>query len=987
MANITLNTIDRNCAAPYLRADVERCFTQWSQLAASQEDSSLKRWMEAAQADNETGGLLQALFGNSPYLARLALLYPEILRDMAAQGADAVYAHIISALDSGERPTQEALMRDLRVAKNKTALLTASADISSHWTLAQVTRALSDFAERALKLAVDTLLAAACQRGEIVLPHPDAPSQGSGIVVLGMGKLGGHELNYSSDIDLMVFFERGRLNYKGRHNEQHFMNRLAHDIVHIMQERTADGYVFRTDLRLRPDPASTPPAINTEAAYNYYESVGQNWERAAMIKARPVAGDIAAGERFLAGLTPFMWRRSLDFASIQDIHSIKRQMDSYQNKAIELKGHNIKLGLGGIREIEFYVQVHQLIWGGREPGLRLRGTCETLAALTEKGQIDSDKRNTMRSAYEFLRTLEHRLQMIADEQTHSLPETDEGLAHIACFMGYDSVKDFSRALLAHLKAVHAIYASSFQSSEKLGGAGHLVFTGASHDPETLETLRSMGYANPEIVSEIVMGWHHGSKRATRTKRARELLTELMPLLLKRLSETANADAAFLKFNEFLTNLPAGVQLFSLFSNNPELLGLIADIMGSAPTLAERLSKSPDLLDAVLYADFYGPLPSSGTLAQQLAQTLSVAQDFEERMDALRRFRNEKQFQVGVQLLKRMITAREAGHFLSDLADVLLGAAYEAVYEEFAKSHGRIPGGDFAIIGLGKLGSREMTFGSDIDLVFVYDAPDSEILSDGEKGFTAGVYYNRLAHRFLNALTTMGRDGRLYEVDTRLRPSGKQGMLATSLLGLEHYFNELAWTFEYMAFTKARVVSGGMMLRQALDKFVTAQLRKPRDVEKLRSDVADMRVRIDKEFGTTNPWDIKYVRGGLIDIDFMTQFLLLSHAPQAHDARPGSAADTLAWLKDSRRIDAPLADSLLAADRFLGHVFNMVRLCCDRAFNEATAPPGLQKLLYESAQEKDFKSLKARLLEVEAAVLDHYIQLLEQPNGGTHDRNG
>lgn len=962
---------------PYSIADAARWLQQWEEAAVRHPDADLTHWMQqAAQPVHPARPMLDAVFGNSPYLSRLLLLYPYLLQDFTALGADKAYDCLQAALTVG-RPDNnpQALMQWLRINKGKLALLVALCDISGAWPLEQVTGALSDFADACLHHALDALLQAAALRKEIQLPHLDSPSKDSGIIVLGMGKLGGHELNYSSDIDLIVFFEPDRLQYRGRHTEQHFMNKLAHDLVNIMQERTAHGYVFRTDLRLRPDPASTPPAVTTTAALYYYESVGQNWERAAMIKARPVAGDIEAGERFLKSIAPFMWRRSLDFAAINDIHSIKRQMDSTQGTDIQLSGHNIKLGQGGIREIEFYTQIHQLIWGGRQTSLRIRGTCDTLARLTDLNLIDTDLLDMLRESYAFLRKLEHRLQMVADEQTHSMPESAEGIAHISCFMGYPSLTQFEKDFLRCLNDVHTLYASSFQSAEQLGEEGNLVFTGVAHDPETLNTLRHMGYSYPEVISETVMGWHHGSRRATRTKRARELLTELMPVLLKRLSETANPDAAFLKFNEFLCNLPAGVQLFSLFNVNPHLLGLIADIMGSAPTLADTLSKSPELLDAVLYEDFYAALPSAVMLEQQLGEALAVAADFEEQMDGLRRFRNERQFQAGVQLLKRMISAQQAGAFLSTLADVVLHKALDVVQQEFTRTYGHIKDSRFAIIALGKLGSREMTFSSDIDLVFIYDVPDFEAISDGEKGFSASVYFNRFAQRYLNALSGMGREGRLYEVDTRLRPSGKQGLLAVSTKALAHYFEELAWTFEYMAFTKARVVYGTDSLKTELEDFIRSQLSKQRDLEKLRQDVLDMRQRIESEHGTGNPWDIKYVRGGLIDIDFMAQYLMLRHAPKAPGAKPGSASEIFHWLQHTGRLEAHTATALIDADRFLGQIFNMLRLCCDRQFDEVSAPPGLKKLLVESVREEDFNTLKKRLIAIEHSVHQRYIALL------------
>jgi len=914
---------------------------------------------------------------HSPFLSQLLNLHPQLLLDLEEKGADLVYAEFNKNLNkiATNELSKEMLMRELRVAKGRLALLTALCDISGIWELEKVTLALSDFAETCLNHTINFLLAEAAKRSEITTNNPQLATN-SGFIVLGMGKLGGRELNYSSDIDLILLYEQEKLGYCGRHTEQHFMNKLAHELVSIMQDRTADGYVFRTDLRLRPDPASTPPVVNVDAAYYYYEGVGQNWERAAMIKARPLAGDIAAGERFLKSLTPFMWRKNLDFAAINDIHSIKRQMDTRESRTIKLLGHNIKLGLGGIREIEFFVQIHQLIWGGREAALRLRATCDALGVLRDLGLVEEQKDSLLREAYRYFRTVEHRIQMVSDEQTHSMPDDDLGVKNIAEFMGYTSVSEFSEVLLNYLYAVHEIYANSFRSSaEDLGDSGNLVFTGVSSDEETLKTLREMGYENPDVVSEIVMGWHHGSSRATRTKRARELLTEMMPSILKRLAETASPDAAFLKFNEFLKNLPASVQLFSLFQMNPQLLGLIADIMGSAPSLAETLSHNPELLDAVLYADFYSGLPSKQHLQEMLAEKLENAEDFEDKMDILRKFRNEKRFQAGVQLLKNLINAHQASDFLSNLAELMVSKTCALATAEFEQTYGQILGSRFAIITLGKLGSREMTFSSDLDLVFVYDTPDFDALSNGEKQFTASVYYNRFAQRLMNALSGMGRDGRLYEVDTRLRPSGKQGLLAVSLKALNHYFTELAWTFEYMAFTKARGMAGDSSLIDELEIFIASQLTKDRDNEKLRADVADMRERMAKEFATENPWDIKNIRGGLTDIDFIAQYLLLLHAPNLVGVNSGSAREIFTMLERASCIDSEFAETLITANDFLGQVFNMLRLCSDKKFTEENAPEGLKKLLTQSVKMNNFTELKEKLLKTEVIVFECYKKLL------------
>jgi glutamate-ammonia-ligase adenylyltransferase len=910
---------------------------------------------------------------HSPFLSQLLTLHPNILSDLQEQGADAIYTEFSKALAelSQKSCEQAALMRELRLAKGKLALFTALADISGVWGLKKVTNVLSDFAQECLIITVNHLLACAYKRGDTSHSNIDK----SGFIVLGMGKLGGRELNYSSDIDLILFYEPSKLGYKGRHTEQHFMNKLAHELVSIMQDRTRDGYVFRTDLRLRPDPSSTPPVVTIDAAYYYYEGVGQNWERAAMIKALPIAGDIEAGAKFIKSLTPFMWRRNLDFDAINDIHSIKRQMDSRQNANIQLKGHNVKLGLGGIREIEFFTQIHQLIWGGREPSLRLRATCDTLSALLELSLISDDKESILCTAYYFLRTLEHRIQMVADEQTHNLPEDDLELKNIAEFMGYENVELFSTELLTHLYAVHEIYSSSFRNKEKQEDTGNLVFTGTNPDTETLTTIHKMGYSNPNVISEIIMSWHRGSYRATRTKRARELLTDTTPDLLKRLSETANPDAAFLRFNEFLGNLPAAIQIFSLFKMNPHLLGLISDIMGSAPTLATSLSHMPELLDSVLYEDFYSDLPTEENLQIQLQEKLQHAENFEDAMDKLREFRNEKNFQAGVHLLKHLINARQANEFITILAELMVKQSCEIALNEFQKTYGMIVGSRFSVIALGKLGSREMTFSSDIDLVFVYDATDFDAYSDGVKSFTASVYYNRFAQRLLSAISAMGRDGRLYEVDTRLRPSGKQGLLAVNIQALTNYFDYQAWTFEYMAFTKARAIAGDESLIAQLEIFINTQLTKPRDIEKLRSDVVDMRERIAKEYPTTNPWDIKYVRGGITDIDFIAQYLILRHAPNLLGTKSSNAREVFEMLKQAHCIDHEMADGLLAANEFLGQLSNLLRLCYDRKFEEDTAPIGLKKLLVETVSEKDFTSLSERLQNTEKLVSNYYDKLL------------
>ncbi len=937
-----------------------------------------------------------AVFACSPYLASLARRYPELYHK-ALLIDNYQEMHVLLGAESfninDNFSSQAELMRALRISKQKLALLVAIADLRGVYSVEQVTRCLSDFADLALKKTLDFLLLSAANRAEIILKNRADPSYGSGIIILGMGKLGAYELNYSSDIDIIFFFEKSALSYNGRAGEAQFMNKLVQDIITIMQERTGDGYVFRTDIRLRPDPASTSPAINIEAAYYYYESVGQNWERAAMIKARPVAGDKEAGERFLQGLAPYIWRRNLDFAAIDDIHSIKRQMDARGDRVIGMSGHNIKLGIGGIREIEFYTQIHQLIWGGRKPSLRLRATIDSLAQLAAEGLISAEARDTLTRSYRFLRVIEHRLQMVDDEQTHTLPADEEKLQSLAIFSGYSQLSDFEADLLRHLHDVHDIYRNSFRSSdtEELADNGNLVFTGVSHDPETLITLQKIGYQNPQTISEIVMGWHHGAKRCTRTKRAREMLTELMPSLLKRMAETANPDAAFLKFDEFLTYLPAAIQLFSLLQANKGLLGLIADIMGSAPALAERLSKSPELIESVLFSDFYKDLPDKTQLAALARERLAFARDQEEALNFLVYFRNERQFQAGVQFLNHMIDGCALGNFLTNLAEITLAELLAATRNEFEKTYGNIAGAEFCVIALGKCGSRELTFHSDLDLIFVYRVPDFEALSDGERSHNASVYYNRFAQRLVGGFSQLTRSGKLYEIDTRLRPSGKQGLLAISDRALVHYFSELAWTFEYMALTKARVIAGDKALSADITLFIENQLQKPRNQEVLLSDVNEMRLKMAESYATENPWDVKHVRGGMADIDFIAQYMLLLNGNlsnkehKEHKINSGSSEEILLSIlnniSNKTEIFSPLnaeqITQLRIANSFFSQLFHMLRLCTGGELIEENVLPGLKKLLCATVKIEDFAALKEKLLSLEQSVWQIYSEVFRE----------
>ncbi len=618
--------------------------------------------------------LLEAASGNSGYLSQLAVQDPAVLQAFFADGPQAIVdACIAQALTTAVSPDIASAMAELRRAKRKAALAIALADIGGQWSLDQVTRALSAFADSAIKGALRYLLReAALSAGHAQTNHETLEAE-TGLIVLAMGKFGAHELNYSSDIDLIVFYEADRYPFTKRGDQRASAVDLVRGLVKLIAEPDANGYVFRVDLRLRPDAGATQVAISTEAAESYYEEMGQNWERAAMIKARACAGDPGAAERFAKIIEPFVWRRNLDFAAIEDIHSIKRQIHAHGGHgAIAVGGHNIKLGRGGIREIEFFVQTQQLILGGRDKTLRSPRTLDALDALKERGLVSGLAADELKTAYCYLRTLEHRLQMIDDQQTHTIPQSPEGIAHISCFMGYPDTETFSTALVKQLETVQRHYAHLFEASPELSSmTGNLVFTGVEDDPETLETIGAMGFKQAPHIAQVIRGWHHGRIRATRSARARELLTKLMPSLLTALSNTADPDMAFGQFDRFLSNLPSGVQLFSLFMAHSELLRLIAEIVGSAPRLATHLSRSPATLDALLDPDFLAAPPPPRALASALKERLADEEDYERKLDAARRFAKEQIFRVGVQVIEGLAPADEAGSAFANIAEAVV----------------------------------------------------------------------------------------------------------------------------------------------------------------------------------------------------------------------------------------------------------------------------------------------------------------------------
>ena len=924
-------------------------------------------------------GLLAGIATAAPYLWDLVVADPGRLSRLLNGDPDRQLAALLSdtRAEAAAAAGMPDLMRVLRRMKADAALLIALADIAGVWPLSRITGALTSVAETAVGAAVRYLLADAASRGQLVPADPENPEAGSGYIVLAMGKMGGGELNYSSDIDLIVFFDPAVAVVHEHADAGSLFARITRDLVKILQQRTADGYVFRTDLRLRPDPASTAIAISVEAALNYYESRGQNWERAALIKARPCAGDLDAGSSLLGELSPFIWRKYLDYAAVADVHAMKQEIHAYRGHGeIAIEGHNIKLGRGGIREIEFFVQTQQLIAGGRHASLRGRATVPTLATLAEDGWIDATARDELTAAYDFLRRVEHRLQMTADEQTHTLPAEREALEVFARFLGYGSRDEFAVVLLRHLRAVEKHYVRLFERAPAmLAEQQNLSFAATGEeDSETLDRLAEMGFRQPREIAAAVRRWRAATYRALRGEQARTALDELIPVIIDQFARAENPDAAFAAFDRFLAGLSGG-SLLSLLRQNPELIRFIALVLGSAPRLADVVAQHSHVIDALIEPRFFGSLPDAARLEADLARTLGETRSYEDMLDAVRMFGQEHMFLIGARILSGTVSAEQAGELFAGLADVLLRAVHVRVEEDFATRHGRIRGQQTAILALGRLGSREMTASSDLDLIVVYDFDGRHPESDGKRPLYGAQYFARLTQRLISALSAQTNYGVLYQVDMRLRPSGRSGPLATQIDGFVSYQEGEAWTWEHMALTRARVVSAPPEFAARVETAIRSVLVRPRNARTTAADVVEMRGAIAKEKGDADAWDLKYAPGALVDIEFIAQYLQLVNAAATPDILDTSTARMLEKAARAGVLGAQDATVLRPAVRLYHDLTQILRLCLPGAFDPKTAGSGVLALLARAADLPDFAALQAYVTETERQVRECFVRIL------------
>jgi len=921
-----------------------------------------------------------AAIENAPYLKRLIERRSDLVANPDAAWAERLVSKALQTANAiaADPPPLEEAMQSLRRAKDAVHLATALADLSRQWPLQRVTGSLTAFADAALRAALALGVRESVKRGDIE-PGIASVEEGPvpGFTLIAMGKMGAGELNYSSDIDFSVFFDSARLAEAKAREPRVAAVRLVAPIVRALEEVTVDGYVFRTDLRLRPDPGSTPVAVSIASAEHYYQTLGQNWERAAFIKARTAAGDRVCGGEFLASLEPFIWRKHLDFAAVEDVHSIKRQILS-AHKSAELGDpvFDVKLGRGGIRDIELFAQTQQLILGGRNRRLREQRTLTALEALTAAGAISEEARAALSEAYVFFREVEHRIQMLEDAQTHRVPADPEARAGVAALAGFADLAAFDGALIERRRIVSDIDHQLFGRGESLADPlGSLIFTGVEDHAETLRTIEQLGFKQAAFVSQTIRGWHHGRIRAMRSERAREILTRLTPRLLRALAGAGDPDQAFVRFASFFAALSAGVQVLALLDARPALLDLLSRILSLAPRLADNLARRPALMDALIEPRFTIPLAQDapGAYHAELKERLSIADSFEQQLNAARRFQREEAFRIDVQVLEGQAHAAEAGAAHADLAEACVVAMAEAALAEVERRDGPQPGA-FTVLALGKFGGRELAEGSDLDLMLVYDAPQEQT--------SASEFYTRVTQRLISALSAPTEEGELYDIDTKLRPSGSKGPVAVRLSSFERYYDEEAWTWELQALTRVRPVAGDAELGRRAAEIARRTLAKPRDQAKVFADVADMRGRMERDRVARSMWDLKLSPGGFVDIEFIAQALQLAHAPASPEALSPNTGEALQRLETAGKLAPSACATLCEAWRLWSDLQHLLRICVSGDFNPADAPPPLPARLAALAGAQDFEGLEYAVRERQAAARAIFLQIVGPVGDGT-----
>ncbi len=838
---------------------------------------------------------LQAIFAGSDFLRNLYDKYPVWLDEW--QNKTHSFDDYIQQIKTLNQQTDEArFMAQARLLKTQMAFNIALDDLTGVSDFTTTTQQITIMAEQLIQQCLQfTLLK---MRDLFDITANDINATDCGFTIIALGKLGASELNYSSDVDLLLLYDDTKFTPKNQARAEQIIQQFVVYFIDLIEKRTYEGYLFRTDLRLRPNPSTTPPAIKIGTALIYYESIARNWERMVMIRANPIAGDIALGQEFLQQISPFVWRRSIDYSTLEDIHNLQQQMLKKSHIDGNIwTGYNVKTGKGGIRSCEFYVQMLQLLWGGKYQNLRQRNMFDAINHLHQHDYIDDTIKQHLLFAYPYLRMIEHRLQMQNDLQIQTLPKNESDMEIVAQFSGYDN----SKAFLEHLAKITHKCQKNYDDLLQ-----DFIAPQTTHQPQNKcadkqeeqqdktndnihNLIQQLPFTQKENIIAGINLWQNGELRSTSSERARHLLSALLPDILKYLAQTLNPDQAFISFDKFLNALPAGVQLFALFKAHPPLLNNIATIMGNAPQLANMLSLNPELLEIFLENK---DIPTDKQTAMHAMQNrLPPNADYEDILSHVRIFTREMQFIIGCQILDGTVNITQNAQYLCALAEAGIQMLADATKQEFTKQYGDC--GEFAVIAMGKFGSRLLLPHSDLDLVFLYRATSEA--SDGKKSLFASTYYQKFAQRLVSALTVATHSGELYQVDLRLRPWGNDGAIANQLSTYQNYYHDEAFSFEKIALSRARTIyashdaashdaashddasdnfSNNNFHKQIEQVMHNILATKPDNIADFKHDIADMRVKISATHPATGLFNIKHKRGGLVEVEFIVQVLYL-----------------------------------------------------------------------------------------------------------------
>jgi glutamate-ammonia-ligase adenylyltransferase len=878
---------------------------------------------------------LQRVQANSPFLAGLIDRNADLMPLIQAGNFD-------EALQTALARSAESVGTALRKQRQGVALVTAIADLAGIWNLGRVTRILSDFADHAL----DQAIAAAIEERV-----PGAPNQGFAVIAL--GKHGGQELNYSSDIDPIFLFDPKTLPHRERDDVAEAAVRYGRRVIELLSSLDGDGYVFRVDMRLRPSPEVSPIVLPVEAAIGYYESSALAWEQAAFIRSRVSAGDRALGDYFLNAIQPFIWRKSLDFGQLKNITAMTAQIRDHYAKGQKMGlGFDLKRGHGGIRECEFFAQAHQLIHGGRDPVLRVPDTRVALLALAAAGPISVQEAETLSLAYTQLRMFEHRLQMHSDRQTHEIPANRETADAVARLHGLQDAD----ALIAAIAPITAQVAAIYDRMVDAGGS-----EGPRMADEGLpleEQLTDLGYADPAAVMQRLARWRSGKIRAIRSPSARDAFEAVLPAIMAALAQAPDSDRAIARFDNMIEAMPSAINVFRLLEARPGLVQLVADILSYAPTLADDLGRQSRYLDALIDTSAMH-LPGDVSALQDAMQRRIGTADYQSTLDIVRDYVGEKRFALGVQLIEGRSDALAIARAYAHLAEAALETLTAATVAEFEKAHGKIKGGELIILALGRLGGEALTHASDLDLILLFTG-DHLAESDGPRGLGATQYFNRLTQRVIAAMSVATASGALYEIDTRLRPSGADGLLCASVKSFDQYQRVNAWTWEHMALTRARVLFGSESARADVAEIIRDVLHTPREADRLRHDIATMRKDMAAHKPPKGALDVKLLPGGLVDMEFIIHALQL----ETHDGLQPQLGPAIDALVAAGHLQADFAKAFALMARLLV----MVRLIAP----DCAAPPeAAQKLIAHSLGFDDWDGLTQALRDYRGVVMTQW----------------